>query len=141
MRWGLILAVPAAISIPLLGHKIGLELGEALLDSVRLLAGSFALPLFLCLAMGLEREPSERKCVLQSEGGLDWKHVLAFEITDHPTLPGVRCISIHHKSAPRETRDYFRSGQIDEAELCSFIETRIAEQRATRLMRRVRRKL
>jgi hypothetical protein len=139
--FGSVLAVPAAIAIPVLHQNLGIGVAEAFANSGRIVAASFLLPAVLSVLQQLERKPSQRRCILPSAESNLWKRVLSFEIIDHPTLPEIRTILIHHKSSPNETQDYFRPGQINEAELRHFLEARIAEQRAQRLMRRVERKL
>ncbi len=138
MRYCVILAVPAAIAIPLFSQRLGLEMGEALFDSLRLLVPSFALPIFLRLAFSFESKSAEQKLVLSSDTVDLWKHARSFEITDHPTLPGIRRLLVHRDTTPRQVQACFHISQLNEAELSTFIEARIAEQTAQRLMRRVK---
>lgn len=73
--------------------------------------------------------------------GLFWEQARSFEITDHPTIPGIRRLTIHAESAPggpmNSTQFHFRPTQVSEADLRAFVQARIAEPTAQRLMRRV----
>lgn len=133
-RCGMVVGIPAVLSLLF----FSLELGEI----VKAALSIFAVPIYLSVAFGLatrfERQNSEHKCVLSAEDAARWR-IRSFEITDHPNLPCIRCITILRQTSPHKAQLNFREGQLDEAELGAFVEARIAEQRAARLMRRVRR--
>lgn len=73
--------------------------------------------------------------------GCLWEQARSFEITDHPTIPGIRRLTIHAEgapgSAPVSTQLHFRPAQVSEADIYAFVQARIAEPTAQRLMRRV----
>lgn len=98
------------------------------------------------------QSPIEITCVLDStraipqsrafpSPGLPWEQARSFEITDHPTIPGIRRLTIHSEGAPggppESTQLHFRPAQVSEADLRAFVQARIAEPTAQRLMRRV----
>jgi len=134
LRWGLILGIPAALLLAFLD----IERGQLLTTMGCILAVPIICPMVYGLEMRLDPEPHKQKYVLKAEDARFWKHVRSFRITDHPTLPGIRCLTTHYKGLSQSTQFNFRTGQLNEAELSTFIEARIAEQRAQRLMRRVK---
>ena len=96
--------------------------------------------------------PIEITCILDStraipqshafpSPGLAWEQARSFEITDHPTIFGIRRLTIHSEGAPggpiESTHFHFRPAQVSEADLRAFVGARIAEPTAQRLMRRV----
>ena len=136
-RLGMVVGIPATLIPPFLN----LEPRDVAIGVASILVVPIYIPALFGLAVRFDREPSERTCVLSSDDSELWQRVRSFEIADHPILPGIRTLTILRRSEPRRIQHCFRIGQLDEVELSHFVGSRIAEQRAARLMRRVRRKL
>jgi hypothetical protein len=83
-------------------------------------------------------KPRERLCSIGVGHDLLWKHAQSFEIADHPTLPGIRSLSLYTGDSHLMACFSFRQGQIDEAELRALVQSRLAEPIAQRLMKRVK---
>lgn len=139
LRCSLLVGVPAELTVVWLAPESALVTGAAVLYMAAVMA--------LAYRTALRSKPVEATCNLDDKGAGTkpslgyreclWNQAHRFEIADHPTLPGIRRLTLRRKSG-LGVHFSFRAGQLDEAELRAFVQARIAEQMAQRLMRRVK---
>lgn len=148
VRWSLLLGVPTVLLVFWMEPEQALAV-SAIIPMLMCIGPVHFSPLLLfCLdrsevvcSLDLQGVKSKSRAKGLVNSSCQWKSTRSFEIVDHPTLPNIRRLTIHHQRAPHKLQLDFRIGQLDEVELRDFVESRIAEQRVGRLMRRVRRSL